>query len=93
MPGSGESGPSTVCHMFIVSERIEMQKTVLMPKFHPTMNPAISSSTAFSRKTIVPIWTSQPKYCSRAWQTISEKPAAPPPTPLAGRMQPIQANE
>ena len=63
-----------------------------MPKFHPTMNPATISSTALIRKTIVPIWMWKPMFSSAVHST-SESPAAPPPTPLAGRMQPIQPNE
>ena len=74
------------------SEMTTTQKIVFTPKFHPTMKPATSSRMAFSTKTIVPIWMSTP-ICPSALHTTSERPAAPPPVPLTGRMQPIQPNE
>ena len=74
------------------SEMTTTQKIVFTPKFQPMMNPATSSSTAFRKKTIVPIWMSMPT-CERAWHSTSERPAAPPPVPLTGMMQPIQPNE
>ena len=74
------------------TEMTKTQKMVFTPKFHPTMKPAMSSRMALSTKTIVPIWIEIP-ICSRALQTTSERPAAPPPVPRTGRMQPIQPNE
>ena len=68
------------------------QKIVLIPKFHPTTNPATSNNIALIANTIVPIWIEMP-ICSSALHSTSERPAAPPPVPLTGRIQPIQANE
>ena len=73
-------------------EMITTQKMVLRPKFHPTINPATSSRTALMMKTIVPICRSIPAVES-ALHSTSDRPAAPPPTPPAGRMQPIQPKE
>ena len=91
MPRKLPSG-STLCQKFMPREIAATQKIVFRPKFQPTMNPAMKSRIALRMKTIVPICRWMPTFSS-AVQSTSDKPAAPPPTPLAGRMQPIQPNE
>ena len=84
---------STVLQKFSPTEIIITQKTVLMPKFHPTMNPAKISRMPLMTKAMVPIWIEVPSHSLRAVVMTNERPVAPPPVPWAGRTHPIHPNE
>ena len=93
MPEKRPSGGRMLSQKFIERVIITIEKMVLMPNFQPTMNPATKSSAALMMKTMLPTVISTPNNCRTAIDSTSERPAAPPPMPLAGMMQPIPAEK
>ena len=75
-------------HMSIVMDRIMMQYMVLMPKFHPTMKPAMMSRMTLTMNTNCPI-----EIAGTMWLSSIDRPVAPPPIPPAGMMQATHPNE